>query len=396
MSRRIIAVLVVVGALLMAQASLALNPQEELKQVEAEIKSLNAQIAEGRERESEVAAALRDAEAKLSSLNEDLTTAQGRLDAAQARVDAGELELVRIESILAQVARDLAETRLSIVEQAEEVRLRAAEMYMNQSFGLSGVLMEMDTVATAAIGWEYAGSAVADAEALVRDLEALQVQEEIQRVALEEQQAAQEEVIAGLEGDRSLAETERRLVEQAVAAATVEAEEFTALLEQVKSDIRELEGEIGALEEDSKRLEREIIALQTYPGERPSALINPVDGIVTSPFGYRTHPISGTRKLHTGVDYGAGSGTPIYAANRGRVIYTGWYGGYGNTVIIDHGGGLTTLYAHQSRIRVSTGQEVALGDRIGDVGTTGYSTGPHLHFETRENGKPVDPRKYLG
>jgi murein DD-endopeptidase MepM/ murein hydrolase activator NlpD len=396
MSRRIIAVLVVVGALLMAQASVALNPQEELKQVEAEIKSLNAQIAEGRERESEVAAALREAEAKLSSLNEDLTTAQGRLDAAQARVDAGELELVRIESILAQVARDLAETRLSIVEQAEEVRLRAAEMYMNQSFGLSGVLMEMDTVATAAIGWEYAGSAVADAEALVRDLEALQVQEEIQRVALEEQQAAQEEVIAGLEGDRSLAETERRLVEQAVAAATVEAEEFTALLGQVKSDIRELEGEIGALEEDSKRLEREIIALQTYPGERPSALINPVDGIVTSPFGYRTHPISGTRKLHTGVDYGAGSGTPIYAANRGRVIYTGWYGGYGNTVIIDHGGGLTTLYAHQSRIRVSTGQEVALGDRIGDVGTTGYSTGPHLHFETRENGKPVDPRKYLG
>ncbi|NND85281.1 MAG: peptidoglycan DD-metalloendopeptidase family protein [Acidimicrobiia bacterium] len=396
MSRRAIAVLVVIGALFVAPSTLANTPQEELEQVEAEIKSLNAQIAEGRERESEVATALREAEVRLSSLNQDLVTAQGRLDAAEARVGAGEAELTRIESILAQVARDLAETRLSIVEQAEEVRLRAAEMYMNQSFGLSGVLMEMDTVATAAIGWEYAGSAVADAEALVRDLEALQVQEEIQRVALEEQQAAQEQVITDLEGDRALADTERRLVEQAVSSATEEAAAFTALLEQVKSDIGQLEGEINSLEADSKRLEREIIALQTYPGERPSALINPVDGILTSAFGYRTHPISGVRKLHTGVDYGAGSGTPIYAANRGRVIYSGWYGGYGNTIIIDHGGGLTTLYAHQSRLRVSSGQEVALGDRIGDVGTTGYSTGPHLHFETRENGIPVDPRKYLG
>lgn len=396
MSRRMLAVVVVLGALLVAQGSLAFGPQEELEQVEAEIKSLNAEIADGRARESEVAAALREAEVRLAALNEDLVTAQGRLDAAQARVDAGELELTRIESILAQVARDLAETRLSIVEQAEAVRVRAAEMYMNQSFGLSGVLMEMDTVATAAIGWEYAGSAVADAEALVRDLEALQVQEEVQRVVLEEQQAAQQEVIEELEEDRSVAEAERTIVEEAVAEAVDEATAFTELLDQVKSDIRELEGEIGALEEDSKRLEREIIALQTYPGQRPSALAEPVNGIITSPFGYRTHPISGVRKLHTGMDYGASSGTPIYAANRGRVIFSGWYGGYGNTIIIDHGGGLTTLYAHQSRLRVSAGQEVALGDRIGDIGTTGYSTGPHLHFETREDGVPVDPMKYLG
>ena len=396
MSRRMLAVVLVLGALLVAQGSHAFTPQEELEQVESEIKELNSLIADGRARESEVAAQLREAEAALASLNEDLVTASGRLDAAEARVAAGEFELQRIESILESVARDLAETRLSIVEQADEVRSRAAEMYMNQSFGLSGVLMEMDTVATAAIGWEYAGSAVSDAEALVRDLEALRVQEEIQQGLLEEQQLAQQDVIAELEGDRALAETERRLVEQAVSLATEEAAAFTALLEEVKSDINLLEGEINALEEDSKRLEREIIALQTYPGQRPGALAYPVQAYISSPFGYRTHPISGVRKLHTGLDFGAGSGTPIYAANRGRVIFTGWYGGYGNTVIIDHGGGLTTLYAHQSRLRVSTGQEVALGDRIGDVGTTGYSTGPHLHFETREDGVPVDPMKYLG
>lgn len=115
----------------------------------------------------------------------------------------------------------------------------------------------------------------------------------------------------------------------------------------------------------------------------------PTSGPVTSEFGYRWG------RQHAGIDIGAGTGAPIRAAKSGTVIFSGTQGGYGNVVIIEHGGGLTTLYAHMSRRAASSGQEVSTGDYIGAVGSTGQSTGPHLHFETRVNGSPQNPRRYL-
>ena len=116
---------------------------------------------------------------------------------------------------------------------------------------------------------------------------------------------------------------------------------------------------------------------------------------ITSPFGYRYHPILGYRKLHTGIDFGVGYGTPIKAADSGTVIYATWMSGYGNVTILDHGSGITTLYAHQSSIAVGSGARVSQGQVIGYVGSTGFSTGPHLHFEVRLNGTAVDPMGYL-
>ncbi|MEM9135128.1 MAG: peptidoglycan DD-metalloendopeptidase family protein [Actinomycetota bacterium] len=121
----------------------------------------------------------------------------------------------------------------------------------------------------------------------------------------------------------------------------------------------------------------------------------PLPGTVTSPYGYRIHPVFGTRKLHAGIDVGAGRGTPIAATSGGVVIYTGYRGGYGNTVIVDHGGGFTSLYAHMSEIGVNNGQGVDRGDIVGLVGATGTATGNHLHFEIRLNGTAVDPAPYL-
>ncbi len=126
--------------------------------------------------------------------------------------------------------------------------------------------------------------------------------------------------------------------------------------------------------------------------------LRPVSGPVTSPFGTRVHPIFKKVINHTGVDLGMPMGAQVKAANSGKVISAGWYGGYGKVVIIDHGkvNGIpvTTLYAHLSSYSVSNGASVYKGQVIGNVGSTGYSTGPHLHFEVRENGKPVNPAKY--
>lgn len=123
----------------------------------------------------------------------------------------------------------------------------------------------------------------------------------------------------------------------------------------------------------------------------------PASHRVTSSFGWRVHPIFGTKRFHSGVDIGAGSGSAIVAAAAGKVISASYRGGYGNTVMIDHGNGVVTLYAHQKSggMKVSTGERVEKGERIGTVGSTGYSTGPHLHFEVRVNGSPKNPMGYL-
>ena len=124
-------------------------------------------------------------------------------------------------------------------------------------------------------------------------------------------------------------------------------------------------------------------------------MLMPSQGPITSPFGNRFHPVLGYSRFHAGTDFGAEQGSPILAAETGVVLFAGWYGGYGNAVILEHGDGLTTLYGHASRLNVREGQTVKKGDVIAAVGTTGLSTGPHLHFEVRRNGKPVDPMAFL-
>jgi murein DD-endopeptidase MepM/ murein hydrolase activator NlpD len=149
--------------------------------------------------------------------------------------------------------------------------------------------------------------------------------------------------------------------------------------------------EIDALQQSSNELAAKIQAAQAGRSSTPSSagLVWPVQGPVTSPFGWRWG------RMHEGIDIGVGSGTPIHAAAAGTIIYCGWESGYGNLVVIDNGGNLATAYGHQSAIAVACGQQVAQGQVIGYVGCTGHCTGPHLHFEVRINGGPVDPMGYL-
>ncbi len=121
----------------------------------------------------------------------------------------------------------------------------------------------------------------------------------------------------------------------------------------------------------------------------------PANGPITSPFGWRTHPIFGRQIFHSGIDIGIDEGTPVHAADRGTVVSAGWMDGYGNVVVVDHGNGLSTLYAHNSEITVSEGQVVNKGQTVAISGNTGNSTGAHLHFEVRSGGEPVNPMGYL-
>ncbi|HEY9886596.1 MAG TPA: peptidoglycan DD-metalloendopeptidase family protein, partial [Vampirovibrionales bacterium] len=150
------------------------------------------------------------------------------------------------------------------------------------------------------------------------------------------------------------------------------------------------------LEKESNKITRKILEMSDGSGLGLEDLIRanfsyPVRASITSSFGYRMHPIFRVRSFHSGIDLGARHGTPVKASNGGLIIYSGWYSGYGKTVIVSHGNGKSTLYAHMSRISVNNNQKVAQGQTIGYVGSTGYSTGPHLHFEYRLKGKPNNP-----
>jgi murein DD-endopeptidase MepM/ murein hydrolase activator NlpD len=116
---------------------------------------------------------------------------------------------------------------------------------------------------------------------------------------------------------------------------------------------------------------------------------------VSSRFGLRIHPITGVQKTHTGMDIASNQGTAVYASDGGTVTLAGWNGGYGNCIMIDHGNGYVTLYGHLSAINVSKGQTVSQGETIGLVGSTGNSTGPHLHFEVLQNGTRIDPEQFF-
>lgn len=151
---------------------------------------------------------------------------------------------------------------------------------------------------------------------------------------------------------------------------------------------------------ESQQLERQIVDLESNRrGSKDMAVGSgkmslPIKAPITSPFGSRRHPIFGVRKFHSGVDLAGPNHTPIKAADSGNVLYTGWYGGYGKVVIVSHGSGMSTLYAHMAQAAVSQGQNVKKGDVIGYEGSTGFSTGPHVHFEVRVNGKPRNPLSY--
>jgi murein DD-endopeptidase MepM/ murein hydrolase activator NlpD len=174
------------------------------------------------------------------------------------------------------------------------------------------------------------------------------------------------------------------------------------VVDRLKSDRIALEAAEAQLAEDSKNI-GELIQKRVAEARAKNGIVvlgtgimgYPSDGEITSGFGWRVHPILGYQRFHSGVDFGADYGSVIRASDRGVVIFAGWYGGYGNAVIIDHGNNITTLYGHTSELYVSEGQSVERGQPIAAVGSTGLSTGPHLHFEVRQAGEPIDPMSYF-
>jgi murein DD-endopeptidase MepM/ murein hydrolase activator NlpD len=221
------------------------------------------------------------------------------------------------------------------------------------------------------------------------------------------------EIVQNLLTNKKDLDYKKSLKEMEVAKISMKIDQTNSALSTIKSNqssinnkisdysekLKKIEMEEDALEEESRNLSNKIKLFantgRKYIGGK-MLWPTPSSVNITSPFGKRMHPVLGYARMHAGIDIGAGYGASILASNNGTVRLAGWQGGYGNTVIIDHGGGITSLYGHCSYLLVKEGQKVKIGEIIAKVGSTGISTGPHAHFEIRVNGDPVDPLNYLG
>lgn len=203
------------------------------------------------------------------------------------------------------------------------------------------------------------------------------------------------------------AEEQKRILQGAIESINYQKHSIESAITRNSSMIQKLRTDRLSYERAEKELARQSANLENMISRNTgdsgikitSGFIRPVGGGITSSFGWRIHPIFKSRTFHSGLDIGAPYGAAVRASNSGRVIYAGWYGGYGKVVILDHGRyngiPITTLYAHLSSYNVGVGDTVARGQSVGRVGSTGYSTGPHLHFEVRVKGQPTNPLRYI-
>lgn len=341
--------------------------------------SEQAQLSRAKERIDELGDEIERAEAEADDAEAALRKAQRRLDEIEAVVNEVARALERQEAAVADAARELERVEAEARRVRDAFSDRVASMFKQGTDVPLQAVISADNVRDALDRGSFLQSLAESDQATLEELDVAQVAVTAQRERLETEQERLEQMKA--EQEELLAEVER--IRDTRAAAKAEADRR----------VEELEDERDDLEADQQRLEELIEARQSAPASigtpSKSGYIWPTCGPVTSEYGYRWG------RRHAGIDVGAPTGAGIVAAKAGRVIHAGRQGGYGNLTLVDHGDGVVTAYAHQSAVRVSRGQSVDRGQRIGAVGSTGNSTGPHLHFETRVNGSAVNPRGYL-
>ena len=359
----------IVIATLLAGTIVFASNHDKLKNVQNKLNKTRKELKEGKQKEKSLTN-------QIIKIQEDINETENSIKKLEGNIQDTKIKVVEVQGKLAR-----AEQMVS--EQSKALNARLRSMYLNDS-GISvlEVIFGSESITDFMSNMDMVEKIYDNDTKMLNRLKDNKdlIGKEKQRLAslentLEKQQMQHENK------KNNLANSQHNIA---------------VLKNQVALDNKKLAEEIDALNQEANRITSEIRRLQSkgtqYTG---GVFIWPVTGKITSPFGYRIHPVLKERKLHTGIDIAASSGTPVKAANAGTVIKAGAAGSYGNMVMIDHGGGIVTLYAHNSRIAVSTGTQVQKGQVISYVGSTGRATGPHLHFEVRVNGDYKNPMGWL-
>lgn len=353
------------------------------------------------------AASIQDKQAELESIQQQLynkdmerenakkvvASATDRLIEAQSQLSVAQNELATVEEEREDLEQQIDSNTVAIDKKKDQVKQRVnvyrgrlRDIYINGQINYLDVLLGAKDFSDFSSRMYLLKRVIASDISLLEDLKK-------KRAELEANQEILKSNMAKIKVVHSEVSSKQQLVAQKTSER--EAAYNDALAEQER-----LDEEYNELMATSERIANMIRNLESGGTISSSSIVSsgyawPIAGEITSPFGWRVHPVFGTEKFHTGLDIAADYGDPIVASNSGTVIYADWMGGYGNAVMIDHGGGIVTLYGHNSSLAVYDGQQVAKGQIIAYAGSTGYSTGPHCHFEVRIHGEVTDPLDYL-
>ncbi|WP_235321691.1 murein hydrolase activator EnvC family protein [Anaerovibrio lipolyticus] len=348
---------------------------------------LEDQLADLQRQAEEQQAKTNEASAKVESVSERLRQIQEELRVATAEYKEVKGQLDSVEDKISDNTELLQKTEADLKVKNKKLQQRVRDIYINGQISYVDVLFGAKDFADLMTRMDVLKRIIKHDYDLIMKVREEKATVENTRAQLEKDKAEAEVLVADAQAKK--AKVEDKESEQQV------------LLDQAIHDRdtseRMYEELMAASQEVANMIRRSHMSSAGYSGAPAGAggMIWPISGPITSEFGWRTHPIFGTARFHSGLDIGGDYGMPIYAAASGTVIYAGWISGYGNAVIIDHGGGVTTLYGHNDSLNVSEGENVAQGQVIAMCGSTGNSTGPHCHFEVRENGEPVSPYGYL-
>lgn len=345
---------------------------------------------------------------KKSEAEKTIGTVYEQLHAIQIELDTATADLKQVQADRIRLDQDITKTEAELKAAQERLQSREKVFYKRvRDIYINGRLSYLDVVVGSKDFSDFANRM----EMLKRILQA--DMELINTIKTEREEIASKK--AKLEADRAKVLELEKVAQEKQTIINQKKAERQAVLERAMNDRDTAERAYNELMVSSASI---TAMLQQRAAERAAAaaaasqggsgggatttwvqgtgqLAAPVNAPITSDFGWRIHPIYGTSRLHAGTDFGVDEGTPVHAADGGVVVEAGWISGYGYTVIIDHGNGMSTLYAHNSDVAVSPGQTVSKGQVVSYSGNTGGSTGPHLHFEVRINGEPTDPMGYL-
>jgi len=368
---------------------------DDLNEVRQRIEALSGQIDTAASSRSSLAGDVKAATVRMDEMLAALDALRDEMGLLQAELVVKERALSRAQTKLHEQYQVLAQTRSHLEGARTDAASWAVETYMSAGSGAPDVAFSATAWNDVVLGIGYLEQITESGIETVGVFETLLGEEERVGAEVEAAEAALAEEVVLLEETQGELQTLESELDAKSEELRAEVDRQRALLASVEAEISELEGELAALEKEEGSIRAVIAERSSVGGRAPGQLVRPVPGAISSGFGPRLHPILGFSRMHNGVDMNCGSGDAIVAAEAGVVILAGVKGGFGKTVMIDHGGGMVTLYAHQSGYAVSSGERVSAGQVVGYCGSTGLSTSPHLHFEVRILGDPRDPAGYL-